>query len=184
MRTRAYMPGFTLLEILVAVLLLAFGIVGGVAMQLSALRARHQAALLSQAGYVAAGLAERMRANGAQMHLADGANPYLLLDYDALAEPHPPAPSALCYGGACDSAQLAMFDLYEAKMQVSQYLPAGRVRVCRDGGGKTVWACGGGAGAPVVVKIGWREKNPDGTPHKDASGEFASALALVVGATR
>ena len=42
MRTRAYMPGFTLLEILIAVLLLAFGIVGGVAMQLSALRARHQ----------------------------------------------------------------------------------------------------------------------------------------------
>lgn len=184
MRTRAYMPGFTLLEILIAVLLLTIGIVGGVAMQLSALRMRHQAALLSQATYMAAGLAERMRANAAQMRVADGANPYLLLDYDALAEPHPPAPSALCYGGACDSAQLALFDLYEVKTQVSAHLPAGRIRVCRDGGAKPGWACGGAAGAPVVVKVGWRGKNPDGTPRKDAGGEFAPAVTMAVGATR
>lgn len=183
MRTRAYMPGFTLLEILIAVLLLAVGIVGGVAMQLAALRMRHQAALLSQATYVAAGLAERMRANAAQMHLADGANPYLTLDYDALAEPDPPAP-ALCYGGACDSAQLARFDLYEVKLQVGRYLPAGRILVCRDGSGKLSWTCGGAAGAPVVVKVGWRGKNPDGTPRKDAGGGYAPAVAVVVGATR
>ncbi|MES2165279.1 MAG: type IV pilus modification protein PilV [Pseudomonadota bacterium] len=184
MRTRAYMRGFTLLEILIAVLLLAVGIVGGVAMQLAALRMRHQAALLSQATYVAAGLAERMRANAAQMHLADGANPYLMLDYDALAEPDPPAPSALCYGGACDSAQLALFDLYEVKLQVGQYLPAGRILVCRDGSGKLAWTCGGLAGAPVVVKVGWRGKNPDGTPRKDVGGGYAPAVAVVVGATR
>ena len=184
MRTRALMHGFTLLEILIAVLLLAVGIVGGVAMQLTALRMRHQAALLSQATYVAAGLAERMRANAAQMHLADGANPYLMLDYDALAEPDPPAPSALCYGGACDSAQLAMFDLYEVKVQVSQHLPAGRIQVCRDGSVKPGWTCGGAAGAPVVVKVGWRGKNPDGTPRKDAGGAFAPSVAVAVGATR
>lgn len=184
MRTRADMRGFTLLEILVAVLLLSVGIVGGVAMQLSALRARHQSALLSQAAYVAAGLAERMRANAVQMRLADGANPYLTLDYDALAEPLPPAPSSLCYGAACDAMQLALFDLYEAKMQVSMYLPAGRIRVCRDGGATLRWACGGSAGAPVVIKVGWHDKNPDGTPRKDAGGEFAPAMAYAVGATR
>ncbi|MES2346954.1 MAG: type IV pilus modification protein PilV [Pseudomonadota bacterium] len=188
MRARALLSGFTLVEILVAVLLLAFGIVGGVAMQLAALRTRHQAVLVSQATQLATSLAERMRANADQMRLGDGANPYLLLNYDALADPHPVAPAALCYGGACDSAQLASFDLYEIKVQVRDRLPAGRVLVCRDAGlwagGKLRWACGGGAGAPLVVKVGWHGKNPDGTPRKDDAGEFAPGVALAVGATR
>ncbi|HWW73550.1 MAG TPA: type IV pilus modification protein PilV, partial [Duganella sp.] len=80
--TARAVAGFTLVEIMIAVLVLALGVVGGVSMQLAALRARHQATLLAQAGWLAAGMAERMRANPGQMRLADGDNPYLTLDYD------------------------------------------------------------------------------------------------------
>lgn len=171
--------GFTLLETLIAVAVLALGIIGGVALQMAALRARHQAALLSQASQMAAALAERMRANPAQTDL------YLTLDYDAYAEPAPSAPPALCHGDACASAQLAQADMYEAKQQVRLGMPAGRLLVCRDAGlwsgGVLRWACSGGAAAPVVVKVGWRGKRPDGTPMTDAAGEYAPGVALVVG---
>jgi type IV pilus assembly protein PilV len=171
--------GFTLLEILIAVAVLALGIIGGVALQMAALRARHQAVLLSQASQMAAALAERMRANPAQTDL------YLTLNYDAYAEPWPAAPPALCHGDACDSAQLALSDLYEARQQVRLGMPAGRVLVCRDAGvwsgGTLRWACSGGAAAPVVVKVGWRGKNPDGTPLLVEAGEYAPGVALVVG---
>ena len=176
--------GFTLVEVLIALLVLALGLLGGLSMQMAALRARHQSTLLVQASWLAAGMAERMRANATQMRLPDDDNPYLALDYDVLAEPSPPAPAALCYGGACDAAQLAAFDLYEMKTLMRQHLPGGRAVVCRDAamwaGSKLRWACGGGTGAPLVVKVGWRGKNPDGTPRKDEAGEYAPGVALAM----
>lgn len=172
--------GYTLLEILIAVLVLALGIIGGVALQLGALRARHQSVLLSQATQLAATLAERMHANPAQ------AATYLTLDYDALAEPLPSAPSSLCHGGACDAAQLAFADLYDVKLLAKQNLPGGRVLICRDAGlwsgGTLRWDCVGGAGAPLVVKVGWRDKRPDGTPWLDADGRHPPGVAIAVGA--
>lgn len=181
--------GFTMLEIMVALLVLALGIMGGAAMQLTALRTRHQSALLSQSTRLATGLAERMRANAGLLRQLDVANPYLALDYDAVAEPNPQAPRPLCYalGARCDAAQLALFDLYELKQQVLASLPGGRARVCRDAslwqGGRLRWSCDGGAGAPLVIKVGWRGKNPDGTPWRDETGQFAPGVAIALGVT-
>jgi len=175
--------GFTLLEVLVALLVLAIGVVGGTAMQLAALRTRHESALLSQATQMAAGLAERMRANP----LPGVANPYLSLNYDALAEPDPVPPQPLCYapGAGCGGAELALFDLYEMEVLVRDRLPAGRALVCRDSGvwqgGQLRWACSGGADAPLVIKVGWRGKNVDGTPQRDESGQYMPGVAIVVG---
>lgn len=171
--------GFTLLEILIALLVLALGIVGGVALQLAAMRARHQATLLSQATYMATALAERMRANPTQAEV------YLSLNYDALAEPSPVAPPSRCDDAPCSADMLALADLYDAKLQVRRALPAGRVLICRDAGlwsgGKLRWACSGEAAAPVVVKVGWRGKRPDGRPDADAAGAYLPGVALAVG---
>ncbi|HJV00301.1 MAG TPA: type IV pilus modification protein PilV [Burkholderiaceae bacterium] len=180
--------GFTMLEIMVALLVLALGIICGTAMQLAALRTRHQSALLTQSLHLANSLAERMRANSITPPLPDAANPYLTFNYDALAEPSPAPPSPLCYAldDRCDRSQLAQFDLYDIKQQVRASLPAGRALVCRDAalwqGGRLRWGCTGGAGAPLVVKVGWRGKRPDGTAARDADGEFAPGVAVAVGA--
>lgn len=180
--------GFTLLEVLVAVVVMALGLIGGTAMQLHAMRTRHQSLLLSQSMQLASSLAEQMRANPQQMRLPDAGNFYLQLNYDALAEPDPAPPAVLCFGAACDSAQLAAFDLYQLKVQVHASLPGGRALVCRDAsawqGGQLQWTCSGGAGAPLVVKVGWRGKNPDGTPVKDAAGAYQPGVALAVGAVK
>ncbi|GGC21774.1 type IV pilus modification protein PilV [Pseudoduganella buxea] len=171
--------GFTLIEVLVAVLVLAVGLIGGTAMQLHAMRARHESALLSTAVQAATTMADRIRANAGQL-----GDVYLQLDYDAAAEPVPGAPPGQCLADACDASQLARLDVYELKRQVRAGLPAGRARVCRDAAmwqdGRLRWPCSGGPAAPVVVKIGWRGKNPDGTPQADADGGFVPGVAIAV----
>lgn len=180
--------GFTLMEVLIAIAVMALGLIAGTAMQLTAMRTRHQSALLSQAMQLASGLADQMRANPQQMHQADAANVYAHLNYDALSEPSPSPPDVLCFGAGvrCDSAALAQVDLYQLKQQVRDSLPGGRALVCRDqgawSGGALQWACSGGAGAPLVVKVGWHTKNPDGTPVQDGAGVYQPGVALAVGA--
>jgi type IV pilus assembly protein PilV len=171
--------GFALIEVLVAVVVLAIGVLGASAMQLVAMRVRHESQLLSNAAQMASAMADRMRANPGQIGAA-----YLSLDYDAHAEPSPAAPGRQCWAAACDSAALADADIYDLKRQVATQLPAGRVRICRDAGmwasGQLRWSCAGGAGAPVVIKIGWRGKNPDGTVATDAEGGYAPGVALAM----
>lgn len=153
--------GFTMIEVLVALFVLAVGVVGASVAQLAAQRTRQQAALSSEAALLAASLAARMQANTQVAGLPDGANPYLSLDYDARAD-GPPAGGSPCFGsGACDPSALAAFDLHETRLAVHKGFPAGRIAVCRDGApwvealGRYRWECGGEAGAPLAIKVGW-----------------------------
>lgn len=151
--------GFTLAEVLVALFVVALGIAGAAGVQAMALRTGREAARIADGVQLAAALAERMRANPVAMALDDAGNPYLQLDYDSAAGPPPAA--APCYGGAgCDPAGLALFDVAEAARELSARLPGGRILACRDAAapdasGLPSWSCGGGAGAPVVIKLGW-----------------------------
>lgn len=158
---RAHAQGFTLVEVLVALFVLAVGIVGAGATQLSAERLRQQSALTGDAAQLAATLAARMQVNPAIAGLPDAGNPYLALDYDAADGP--PADGAGCFGGAaCTPAQLADADLDDIRHTVYTHFPRGRILVCRDGSpwdGATRryrWRCDGNAGALPVVKLGWQ----------------------------
>lgn len=150
--------GFTLVEVLVALFVVALGIAGAAALQTLAVRATRDAAHLSDATRLARSLAERMRANPSALARAD--NPYVNLDYDA-GTGAPTAP-ALCYADTgCDADELARFDVFEVTEAVAAGFPAGRIRVCRDAAepdatGMLPWACDDAADAPVVVKLGWR----------------------------
>lgn len=161
MHAQGQTRGFTLVEVLVALLVLAVGIVGAGATQLTAQRLRQHAALSSEAAQLAAALAARMRANAAVAGLPDASNPYLGFHYDAADG----APSAAlpCFGGtACTPAQLAEFDLHELRRAVHAQFPGGRIEVCRDGSpwdsatSRFRWSCDGDAGALPVVKLGWQ----------------------------
>ena len=176
--------GFTLVEVLVAVLMLAIGVIGAAGTQLAALRTRHGSALMSEGVQLASSLADRMRANTLQMQRGDGANPYLQLQYNSAAGA-PPSPPAMCFAGtACASEQIAAFDLYELASALHASFPSGRVSVCRDAtiwdaaAGKLSWNCAGGAGAPLVIKLGWRERGSGG---KTGLEDVAPMVAMVVG---
>lgn len=159
---RCRTKGFTLIEVLVAMFVLALGVAGAAGTQVLSARLRQQAALESEAVQLAASLGARMRVNAAQMALPDASNPYLGFDYDA-AGGEPAAPSVQCFGAAsCDPAQLAAYDLYDTARLVHAAFPGGRIAICRDSGGWNAalqsfeWSCSGGAAAPVVVKLGWQ----------------------------
>ena len=178
--------GFTLLEVLVAVFVLAVGVLGASATQLAALRTRHQSSLMSDGVQLASALADSMRANLAPMRGGDTANPYLQLHYDAASE-GAPAPGPQCLPGAgCNALQLADADLYQLKQSLHAAFPGGRVVVCRDSQawdaarGALRWACGGAAQAPIVIKLGWRGKEPGGSDADDGAGGFAPSVAIAM----
>jgi len=160
---RAHRPcaGFTLVEVLVALFVVALGVAGAAAVQAVAVRAAGEAARLADAMRLADSLAQRMRANPAAMALPDAANPYLQFDVQASALPAAPAS---CYGSAdCGPAELAAFDLFETAAQLAGRFPGGRMRVCRDAQtpgatGLLAWDCTDTPGAPVTVKLGWHDR--------------------------
>ena len=156
MPTMRACAGFTLAEVLVALFVVALGMLGAAGLQATALRAGRDAARMADGVQLAATLAERIRANPAAMALADGANPYLQFDFDAGAEAPPSA--AACYGeDACNADALARFDLMEVAGELAARFPGGRMLVCRDASGTPGWTCGAEPSAPLVIKLGWRE---------------------------
>jgi type IV pilus assembly protein PilV len=171
--------GFTLLEVLVALFVVALGVAGAAGVQAMAVRAAGEAARLADGTQLAASLAQRMRANPVAMALPDAANPYLQFDLEAGAPPEPASP---CFGAAsCSPEQLARFDLYETGAALASRFPGGRMRVCRDNQGPNAagllaWSCTGGAEAPITIKLGWR-----GRPG-EAHSPDAPAVFLTLGA--
>lgn len=178
--------GFSLIEVLISVFVLTVGVVGAAGMQLVALRTSQQSVFQTQALHLATEMADRMRANVGQMRLPDDANPYLQIDYHSSGSQQTVS-GPDCYGAHvhCDAVQLAQFDIAESLRRIGSELPGGRIKVCRDampwnsGTQRFNWECTANAAAPLIVKIGWKEKRPDGNPFHE-TGEEAPAIALLV----
>lgn len=156
-----FSSGFTLVEVLVALFVAALGVAGACALQTLALRSQQEAARLADGVRLVSALAERMRANPPAMSQPDSGNPYSQFDFDAASSE--PAAAAPCFGdGDCDAARLAAFDLAEVAQALAERFPGGRIRVCRDAGDASAWACSAEPGAPLVAKLGWRESAAGG----------------------
>lgn len=147
--------GFTLIEVLVALLVVAVGLLAAAGLQARTQALRNHAALATQATLLAVSLAERMAANRTVMAGPDAANPYLQIDVQGAAD-IPAAPSAACLqGAACDPVALAVQDVQDV-LVMAQLLPGARLRVCRDAGSAPSWECDRSALAPAFIKLGWR----------------------------
>ncbi|MGH8645915.1 MAG: type IV pilus modification protein PilV [Gammaproteobacteria bacterium] len=123
--TRAKLPrsaqGFTLLEVLVAVLVLSLGLLGLAALQSAGLRQNHSAYHRSQATLLAYDIIDRMRANKVTAE-ADG---YVLAKTST-----PPSFTVDCITTSCLSgADLAAFELNDWIGRISQTLPMGQGEV-------------------------------------------------------
>ena len=104
--------GFTLLEVLIAVLIFSFGLLGVAAMILTAMRGNHTAQLHTQATFLAQWVADAMRAN------PDGV---MAGNYNGNA---PNGGGANCNAG-CTRAQAATRDLQTWGAMVAATLPTG-----------------------------------------------------------
>lgn len=180
--------GFSLVEVLVSILILAIGVIGVARMQLAAARTTQQSALQTVALELASEMSDKIRAND-RISNSNIAGTYLSVDYDSDRQGEPAPPSKLCFGVECDNHEIAAFDIYDWEKRIGSELPGGRARICRDAhpwseaSRSLKWGCttaGSDDSAPIVVKVGWKGKNPDGSPVRNNDKEFPPAVVLAV----
>lgn len=179
--------GFTLVEILVAIVVLSFGVLGVVGMQAAALQSNRSARNQSTAVALGRELADLMRGNkDVALATSTTANPYLIANYTGTA----PTITANCFTGACAATKdVASFDMDLWLARVKAALPQARVVVCFDdtpyatATGQPQWACNSAANQTLVVKIGWTQQalRASDAAVKAADGQPGVVLPLIAG---
>ncbi len=178
--------GFSLVEVLISIVVLSFGMLAMVGLQASALQSNREARMQSTATSLARELAEKMRGNhiiGNLPTVAD--NPYL---GNFASVPLAAASPNFCLsvGQNCpitagaevvNARTLASAEMTDWLARVDGSLPGARVRVCFDGtpftaAGLPQWDCTD-TGDIAVVKIGWTRgstnRDPTATPFEKAT---------------
>jgi type IV pilus assembly protein PilV len=175
LKPTAMLRGFTLVEVLMAVLVLAIALTGMMHMHLTALRAQRQSSYQISAMQLASDMAEMIRA----WRAPNDDRPFLF-EYRRGASI--PAASDCTGGAVCDPSALREYGVARWLQAVKAALPQARVGICRDaqpwdnhGNGDAAgakWACSGGSGAGIVIKLGWRRE-----PEESGAGNTGDAAA-------
>lgn len=147
MKTNA--RGFTLLEILVALVVLSIGLLGLAGLQLTSVTNTRDAYFRSQAVLLSYDITDRMRAN---LTAVDSSNKF----YDAITGTE----VAACRTTAgCSAAELATDDVFLWRGVVAASLPGGDAIVCLDSspddGASSASAACDGTGDQYVAKVWW-----------------------------
>jgi type IV pilus assembly protein PilV len=174
--------GFTLLEVLVAIVVLSFGVLGAVGLQAAALQANKEARYQSAAVALGRELGDLMRGNKDIAIIAPPTtgNPYLI-DYSGTL----PTANPSCT--PCVSpTEVAQFNMRDWLARVSDVLPGARVVVCFDaspytGGtdGRPEWDCTNDGGL-AVVKIGWTRQSTDNSSTEPERATGAGSRPVVI----
>jgi len=127
-----HQTGLTLIEVLIAVLVLSIGLLGIAGLQLTGLRENQNAQYSTQAIYLANDMADRMRANPAGVTAANYNNidSTSAVDYDT-----EPTCEAIC-----NAAEIANVDAYEwlsanVPTSIVNTLPSGQGLITSNAGG-------------------------------------------------
>jgi len=140
MNTHARHQGFTMVEVLVALVVLAIGLLGIAALYLNSLQAGRTAIYRTEAVALAADLADRVRMNRSAQ------NAYAA----AFTDTEVPVPACETTGG-CTDVELATTDLFSWKKAITERLP--------EGEGQVLVTLPVAAGEPTsyVVTVRWSE---------------------------
>ncbi|HET7774229.1 MAG TPA: type IV pilus modification protein PilV [Burkholderiaceae bacterium] len=139
--------GLSLIEILVALVVLSLGAIGVAGVQLSTIKFNQVSQQRSNAVQLATSLTDRMRSNMPGV----GAGNYVFnFPYAAIPGNVPAAPNC---GAPCTPQQLASLHLNQWLTELAAALPEGR---------GTVTQIGAGVGSPYRVTVMWAEKDLTG----------------------
>ena len=144
--------GFTMLEVMISIVIIAFGLLGVAGLQAFALKNTQSANFRLTATTLANDIIDRMKSNYAGVSSGSYNRPNSG-DYEA---------SVNCNGAPCSAALLGDFDRAEWARRVRQALPGGVGIVCldstpNDGANAGVPACDGNGDVMYVVKIWWND---------------------------
>ncbi len=140
--------GFTLVEVMIAMLVLSLGLLGFASLQVYGMKNTHSAYLRTQATALAYEIADRMRANPS----AITAGTYNLAT--------PTRKTACTQSSGCNPTELAGNDIFEWGNTVAANLPEGQAVVCLDTTPKDgipgAHACSNN-GTVYAIKIWWKD---------------------------
>jgi type IV pilus assembly protein PilV len=122
--------GFTLLEVLIALLILSIGLLGLASLQTNGLRSNQMASMRTTATQLAYDIADRMRANPGGV---DAQN-YVIAS--GAADPTIPTGES-CEAITCTAAQMATYDLAQWRA-AARTLPGGNTSIARTVTGSVV----------------------------------------------
>jgi type IV pilus assembly protein PilV len=163
--------GFSLIEVMVSIVILAFGVISMGGLQLASLRSAQSSTNFSIAATLSRDYSEMMRSNftvSNNTSTVAGVNPYL---FDtSVTSTYTVSPAVDCKTTVCSAAQMGTLHIADWAERVQAQLPGARAVVCRDStprnaDGSYKWACDN-AGTAVSIKIGWidkRDKEERGT---------------------
>lgn len=165
--------GFTLIEVLVAIVIFSIGLLGIASLQVAGLRfaggSQHRAVATMQGQ----NMADRMLANLAGVE--DG-------DYNITGS-IPTSYTTDCDGNDCTSSDLAEYDLVTWNQSNADILPNGDGVVCIDStpndGDSSNWACDD-TGDVYAIKIEWQERIAGDEDIEDTAGEGVLTRQLVM----
>ena len=146
--------GFTLIEVLIAMVVLAVGLLGLAALQATSLKNNQSAYFRSQATQLAYDIADRMRTNVVALNAGQYNNRAATADN--------------CNANTCTPAEMAGYDLAQWNQQIAAQLPSGVGLVCIDNtpedGQATAAQCDG-SGDAYAVKLWW-DDNREGAANQ------------------
>ncbi|HEU4776570.1 MAG TPA: type IV pilus modification protein PilV [Telluria sp.] len=152
MKNKMQQQGFTLVEILVTIVIFAFGMLGVAGLQLVSLTGMDTAQYRSYATLKASDMADRMRANPTTVYagVAGTVSDCRPSYYNKVVA----APAA------CDSGKLAADEVADWTAELAKRLPEGKGVICMDStpddGIPTAPACDGGG--TIAIKVWWTDK--------------------------
>lgn len=159
--------GMTLLEVLVALIVLSIGLIGLAGLQSTSLRMNNSATHRSQATALAYEMADRVRANAA----AAAAPAW---GYD---DPTPTFQSSCGTTAGCSSeTAMAQHDMFLWNQRIGLLLPLGVGTICRDSTPQTV-ACDG-VGEAYVIRVTWDDNRSGVADPNDANENISLAFRL------
>ena len=153
MNNQQQQQGFTLLEVLVTLVIFAFGMLGVAGLQVVSLANMDSAQNRSVAALKASEMAERMRANSSAAYgSASAADSHCRSAHYSNRNATP---------ANCTPAKLAADDLWDWSQELAARLPSGSGAVCIDStpddGVPGAPACDG-VGTALAIKVWWNEK--------------------------
>lgn len=171
--SRSRQQGFSLLEVLVAMLILGIAVMGFAGLQVRALQSTGVAHVRSQAMTLATDLSERIRANRLALATYTTAANWT----DPLPPDAPSSWSSTCLltstaSNGCSDIQMAQFDIREVRYIAREVLPNGNV---------SVHTCDGGSGQLVAcVFVAWNAENATATCTGNADDSGSCVMMKVV----
>lgn len=152
------LAGFSLLEVLIALVILSVGLLGIAAMISTTLKSNDSAYMRTQATALAYNIMDRMRAN---LPAATGGSYDITMPASAATGSDP----TTCTSGSCSSATLAAYDLGQWEYDLATLLPQGRGAVTSaDNSGVTL----------VTITVLWNDSRAHDSLQKSGAPPAAT----------